>query len=185
MSDENNQLVKAQFLAMVPAGSVLSKVLAELPAEEIARLKSQAADGMLAIEITRIVTQHKLQVTATEIDIILQSIRGLQREHQGPTSSYKQESRIQTASGETTITSKKGCFIATAVYGDFEHPNVLILRRFRDERLERNHIGRLLCAFYYWTSPRLARSVFSKGQGRILMKTILDRICRNLIRLFQ
>jgi HAMP domain-containing protein len=116
MSDQDNQLVKAQFMSLVPAGSILSKVLAELPAEEIARLKSQAADGMLAIEINKIITQHKLQVTATEIDILLQGIRGLQREHQGATSSYSVNSTINTASGQTHITSKKGGCLGVIIF---------------------------------------------------------------------
>ena len=30
-------------------------------------------------------------------------------------------------------TKKVGCYIATMVYGDYNHPQVLVLRRFRDE----------------------------------------------------
>ena len=178
MSDENNQLVKAQFMSLAPPGGILSKVLAELPAEEIARLKSQAADGMLSIEINSIITQRKLQVTATEMDIFLQNVRGLQREHQGLTSSYNTQTRIQTASGETTITSKKGCFIASAVYGSADHPTVLILRRFRDKRLETNFAGRVFCKIYYRLSPRLADSVFSRGFARKTMRRLLDWLSR-------
>lgn len=39
-------------------------------------------------------------------------------------------------------TEKSGCFVATACLGDYNHPVVLDLRRFRDEFLKRKTWGR-------------------------------------------
>jgi hypothetical protein len=52
-----------------------------------------------------------------------------------------------------------GCFIATAVYGDSEHPDVLRLRRFRDDVLSVSEVGRAFVRNYYLFSPPAARFV--------------------------
>ncbi len=51
---------------------------------------------------------------------------------------------------------KGGCFIATAAYGSRLHPNLDILRDFRDEYLRRCKIGRMLVKIYYKYSPSMA-----------------------------
>lgn len=48
------------------------------------------------------------------------------------------------------------CFVATAVYGDSNHPDVVSLRRFRDTYLSSSHIGRLTIDLYYVFGPKLA-----------------------------
>lgn len=50
---------------------------------------------------------------------------------------------------------KGACYIATMAYGDYDHPQVVILREFRDEVLEKSKAGQwLICAYYYF-SPLL------------------------------
>jgi len=49
-----------------------------------------------------------------------------------------------------------GCFIATAVYGDYYAPEVIALRRFRDEELESTFAGRAFVKLYYRYSPYVA-----------------------------
>ena len=46
-----------------------------------------------------------------------------------------------------------GCYIATMVYGDYEHPQVLVLREFRDNFLAHYLLGRVFIRFYYKYSP--------------------------------
>ncbi len=48
------------------------------------------------------------------------------------------------------------CFVATATYGNYDHPFVKILRTFRDETLAHNAWGRGFIEWYYDNSPALA-----------------------------
>lgn len=55
------------------------------------------------------------------------------------------------------------CFVATAVYGDPWHPDVAVIRSWRDRHLASGAPGRfgmrVLAAAYQWFGPRLARRV--------------------------
>ena len=46
-----------------------------------------------------------------------------------------------------------GCYVATAVYGSYDCPEVWTLRRFRDEVLAETWYGRLFIRLYYAVSP--------------------------------
>jgi hypothetical protein len=50
-----------------------------------------------------------------------------------------------------------GCFIATAAFGNYNHPLVKNLRAFRDGVLARSPLGRAFVRGYYAASPPLAR----------------------------
>jgi len=54
---------------------------------------------------------------------------------------------------------KKGCYIATAVYGSYDCPEVWVLRRYRDNVLSKTAFGRLFIKLYYATSPKIIKLV--------------------------
>ena len=51
----------------------------------------------------------------------------------------------------------KGCYIATAVYGSYDCPEVWTLRRYRDYTLAKTWYGRLFIKIYYAVSPTLVK----------------------------
>lgn len=55
------------------------------------------------------------------------------------------------------------CFVATAAYGDAAHPDVILLRRLRDEVLVRSAAGRAFIRAYWRIGPVLARLVRARG----------------------
>ena len=66
-----------------------------------------------------------------------------------------------------------GCFIATAAYGDYDQPGVLLLRRFRDQWLLPNPVGEQFVRLYYRYSPPVARWVAQNGALRLLARVLL------------
>lgn len=66
------------------------------------------------------------------------------------------------------------CFIATAVYKDYDHPKVLVLRRFRDQHLNSCGWGRRFIAFYYKRSPVIAEKLKGMPKSSIIIKFILS-----------
>jgi len=70
------------------------------------------------------------------------------------------------------------CFIATAVYGDYYAPEVIALRRFRDETLEQNVFGRTFVALYYRVSPPIATFLSHQRMLCALVRTALNLLAR-------
>ena len=74
----------------------------------------------------------------------------LYNDHKGKKPDFFYGPRIKKVSQPS---SNSGCYIATMVYGDYEHPQVLILREFRDNFLAHYLLGRVFIRFYYKYSP--------------------------------
>ncbi|MCQ2278347.1 MAG: WYL domain-containing protein [Bacteroidales bacterium] len=74
----------------------------------------------------------------------------------------------------------EGCYIATMAYGDYDHPQVLALRRFRDQKLLTTMLGRLFVRFYYAVSPQMVKVL--KGHERInrTIRAMLDRYIEHI-----
>ncbi|WP_143882779.1 CFI-box-CTERM domain-containing protein [Chryseobacterium binzhouense] len=66
-----------------------------------------------------------------------------------------QLSQVNTGGGRNTSSGSGGCYIATMAYGSYDHPQVLELRRFRDEVLNKTVGGKLFIKAYYFISPKL------------------------------
>ena len=76
---------------------------------------------------------------------------------------------------------KEGCYIATCVYGSYDCPQVLILRRFRDNTLRKTWYGRTFIKCYYAISPTLVKWFGGTRWFRNFWKSTLDKmISRNL-----
>jgi len=75
-----------------------------------------------------------------------------------------------------------GCYIATACYGSYDHPDVVLLRRFRDERLMTSKLGRILVRAYYVASPplalRLGPASWLSSRIRYILSFVVLRIAR-------
>jgi alpha-tubulin suppressor-like RCC1 family protein len=68
------------------------------------------------------------------------------------------------------------CFIATAAYGSFIHPDVRVLSDFRDRYLQTNRAGRYFVAFYYRHSPPVARFIGHNRVTRTVVRWMLAPI---------
>jgi len=86
---------------------------------------------------------------------------------------------VTVESGNSTSgNSSSGCFIATAAYGSYAEPHVLILREFRDNVLYRSALGRLFIRCYYKISPPIAALIAPREYVKKLVRCVLNRACQ-------
>ncbi|MEI6214791.1 MAG: MXAN_6640 family putative metalloprotease [Desulfuromonadales bacterium] len=72
-----------------------------------------------------------------------------------------------------TASSGGGCFIATAAFGSYLHPQVKLLREFRDRHLVTNRPGRAFVSLYYRLSPPLAEIISRHEILRVAARLLL------------
>jgi len=72
------------------------------------------------------------------------------------------------------------CFVATLVYGSYEHPSVYVLRSFRDDTLSASMAGRVFVKVYYRYGKALANFVEKSSLLLSAMRGILDGIVQYL-----
>ncbi|MCB0541175.1 MAG: hypothetical protein KDE33_26950, partial [Bacteroidetes bacterium] len=70
--------------------------------------------------------------------------------------------QIRSATSSSSSSGSSGCYIATMAYGDYDHPQVMELRKFRDEFLNKSVLGRIFISLYYKYSPLLVQRLKDK-----------------------
>lgn len=85
---------------------------------------------------------------------------------------------VQVTSQSDNLVKTSRCFVATACYGNCDHPDVITLRNFRDQRLMTTPTGRFLVSCYYRLSPPVA-SWLSKRPG--IAGIVRERILRKIV----
>lgn len=75
---------------------------------------------------------------------------------------------------------KKGCYVASCVYGSYDCPQVWTLRRYRDEYLERSIAGRVFIRIYYTLSPIIVAMFGKNAIVRDIWKKLLDSFVNRL-----
>jgi hypothetical protein len=73
-----------------------------------------------------------------------------------------------------------GCYIATAVYGSYDCPQVWTLRRYRDCTLAESWFGRVFIHVYYAISPSLVKRFGRKIWFNKFWRFVLDLKIKNL-----
>ena len=75
-----------------------------------------------------------------------------------------------------------GCYVATAVYGSYDCPEVWTLRRYRDYTLDETWYGRLFIKIYYTVSPTFVKYFGNvkmfKSQGKKLLDKWVEKLNR-------
>jgi hypothetical protein len=142
--------------------------IVEKVAEEVARIEVKRAEGHVDAEMAASKVEQAAQA-ATRFD------------NAGTEFEVKAEHHSEHGSVHFTVRNKRlptlaqraGCFVATACYGDYSHPAVIVLRRFRDECLRESAAGRAFTAWYYRISPRIAKFIEKRPAFRLAGRLLL------------
>ena len=129
----------------------------------------QAAEGLLTNERTSNVGQTQRTTSSTSSN---------------STGDTERKSTINSKSSashpNTNSSSKNGCYVATAVYGSYNCPEVWTLRRFRDNTLDSTWYGRAFIKTYYAISPTLVKWFGEMRWFKKMWKKPLDRMVYSL-----
>lgn len=92
------------------------------------------------------------------------------------------DTAVKTISWDTGAddTPSGGCYVATAVYGSYDCPEVWTLRRYRDETLAKTWYGRAFIHTYYAISPTLVKWFGDTAWFKTLWRKPLDRMVETL-----
>ncbi len=88
---------------------------------------------------------------------------------------YSPSTPVANISSDTSPKKKEGCYIATAVYGSYDAPEVMTLRHFRDETLKNSFFGQLFIKVYYTLSPPIAEKLKNAHRVNKVVRSILDK----------
>lgn len=93
----------------------------------------------------------------------------------------KEAKQILAANMKKTQNSKgSGCYVATAVYGSYDCPQVWTLRRYRDSILAITWYGRAFVRSYYAISPMLVKWFGGTEWFKNMWKPKLDKMVKYL-----
>ncbi len=87
---------------------------------------------------------------------------------------------LEEAKEKANASESGGCYVATAVYGSYDCPQVWTLRRYRDYKLDSTWYGRLFIRLYYATSPTLVKWFGHTSWFKKMWKGKLDRMVERL-----
>lgn len=68
------------------------------------------------------------------------------------------------------------CFVATVAYSDGDHPDVWLLRWFRDVIMRETTLGRFGIILYWYLGPKLAEWVSNKPKSQIIIRRVIESI---------
>jgi len=70
------------------------------------------------------------------------------------------------------------CYIATMAYGSYDHPQVIALRRYRDNTLSKTFLGKKFIKIYYKYSPSLVGLLKNKKIVNVIIRSILNKLIK-------
>ncbi len=159
------------------AGSLLNQSFSNLSCEQAQNLLSNAAQEALRLEVKSREQSMDYHIGRKSVEDHIETFNMLERK--GATTRQTVKSEIKTGAGRVTIESKSGatCFVASVAYANPNHPDVMFLRYFRDNHLNKSNAGKAFIGWYWKWGPRLAIAVtnipFAKTLSRLFLSGIV------------
>ena len=137
-------------------GNLLDEALKRMSPDKQQELLDKAAEEALRIQVKRKEHEGDREAVADKIREAGGFVDGIAGKS-GVSGTYASEQRSPFGDTKITVSARGGfCFVATACFGDYDHPTIVELRRFRDLVLMRSAAGRRFVSVYYRYGPVLA-----------------------------
>ncbi|MHB9130413.1 MAG: CFI-box-CTERM domain-containing protein [Armatimonadota bacterium] len=185
--DANEQSARSYYLRGLLLFQVSKTQFAALDKKFYRGLLEQSIESYkksISINPTSYLTFYNLGINYANLGNKTEAVQALQNAIVWAESSGDGDRVIQTQKMIAQIeadTAKPsgGCYIATACYGSYDHPDVLMFRRFRDESLLPTRVGRLFVSIYYKLSPSIADHLgHVKWLSSFIRKCFLEPLAR-------
>lgn len=122
----------------------------------------------------------KLKSVISEAVILMSTIGNMDMD--AKTRNYYSGNKNTLVSIDNRLNPSGGCYIATMVYGNYDHPQVMVLRDFRDSYLAKRYWGKQFIKIYYKYSPKLVEKLTEHKKINRMIKNILDVFVEHLKR---
>jgi hypothetical protein len=168
--------ITVEYNASVPVGAVFYKVINKVWTDITARVTDVTPAGKPArTSFSYIVVDNDpLNDSDTTVGLIVDPIVVGTTTTGGVTPTGT--TGASTTIPPTTTSSKSGCFVATAAYGSYLDPHVMVLRHFRDDVLLQSQAGTAFVTFYYRFSPPIADYIAQHDVLRMLVRFALTPV---------
>jgi hypothetical protein len=111
-------------------------------------------------------------ITVRAVDWV-NNVSDFPKETTGGAIKVVQATPVRTVTLAELAGEEGGCFIATAAYGSYQEPHVMVLRQFRDQVLLKSEAGEKFVGWYYRTSPKFAAWIAAHDTARALARVAL------------
>ena len=140
-------------------GSFVKKAVESLDTESRRDIANYAAKKAVDLEAKKYEQEMDLDAATRDIENHIDAFEMLNKD--GRLTRNKLTSDLKSGAGNMRLESKSGasCFIATVCYGDIEHPDLDVLRNFRDQKLAKTTSGSKFIDWYYDHGPSLAHYI--------------------------
>lgn len=162
------------------AGNLIDQAISRLDDDQVKALGVKAAEA--ALELQKRQTQQNIDYTTGKkvVEDHVDTWDALNKN--GRTTRQSVTTDVETGAGRMRLESKSGatCFVATAAYGDWHHPEVVFLRWYRDNILVNSTTGWIFARVYWRVGPYLAKVVGPVPPLRRFTRAVLSRLVRTL-----
>jgi hypothetical protein len=155
------------------AEQLLNDAIKHISPEKRQELVDKAAEEAVRLQVKRAEFEVDSEAQERMIDRAQRVVRA-NAVNPGNEIGYQEE----VEGAHVSVTKPQGyCFVATACFGNYDHPAVRELRDFRDNYLMHSSWGCRFVGWYYRVGPYLAQLVVTLPGARMASRSILSALC--------
>jgi len=148
-------------------------------ARNLNRGETWIVDGPTEAAVREFLRMARQIVGGTSRIVSSRELRIIENTTKGASSRPRRRGEVRSAAGTHAGKQDSRCFIATACYGNIEHPDIIVLRRWRDGDLLRSSAGQMLVRSYYRLSPAIAKFLTKrKAMAKVVRVLMLQPMVR-------